>query len=255
MAEVTARGRSSRDTKRAKGKRLKSAGKETPNAAPAAGDSSEVLAAPKKRPRGRPRQGRAVARDLPRDEEILKIASEIFYRQGYEGTKLDDIANAAGIMKGSLYHYFDSKEQIYDRVLHNLVGTFSLEEELESPGSPEQHLDHIIAARIKQAATHPLETGILSRQVVRMDGAVGDWARAYRRNHLEVIRALILAGQKTGSFGPGDPNLLAAAVLSFIVGVSDWYRPDGPVPPDELVEQLTAFVMAGLRADDPKKRE
>src|SRR3546814_6062540 len=68
--------------------------------------------APPARRRGRPRQGKAMARNLPRDEEILKIAAEVLYKKGFDSARLDDIAREAGIVKGSLYHYFGSKEEI-----------------------------------------------------------------------------------------------------------------------------------------------
>ena len=60
------------------------------------------------RRRGRPRHGKAVDRNLPRDEELLKIAAEVFFRQGYDGTKLDDIAREAGIVKAPLSLVFAS---------------------------------------------------------------------------------------------------------------------------------------------------
>src|SRR5262245_22773000 len=85
-----------------------------------------------RRPRGRPRHGDPVARDLARDEEILRIAAEVIWKKGFAGAKLDDIAAAAGIVKGSLYHYFESKEEIYDRLIKNVRGTLDFEAEVKS---------------------------------------------------------------------------------------------------------------------------
>jgi AcrR family transcriptional regulator len=52
-----------------------------------------------------------------REREILDAAAEIFHRQGYADTSVQDVADAVGILKGSLYYYIDSKEDLLFRVL------------------------------------------------------------------------------------------------------------------------------------------
>ncbi len=197
--------------------------------------------------RGRPRQGKAVARDLPRDEEIIKIAAEIFYRQGFAGTTLDDIARDAGIVKGSLYHYFDSKEEIYERLMNNVVGTLDVREELSRNVPADERLLHILRARLVQTTSHPTEVGLISRQLIRMDGPVGEWARTLRRENFSVLRELIVQGQRDGCFRPGDPDILAATIMGLLTQVCDWYRPDGRVNRESLIEEMAKFVVGALR--------
>ena len=52
-------------------------------------------------------------------ERLLKVAYGAFRKYGYHGTSMADIANSAGILKGSLYHYFSSKESLLLAVLHS----------------------------------------------------------------------------------------------------------------------------------------
>lgn len=219
-----------------------------PSAKADAGDRPKrALSKAKPRRRGRPRQGKAVARDLPRDEEILKIAAEVFYKLGFEGTKLDDIAREAGIVRGSLYHYFGSKEEIYDRLVNNVVGTLDVEEEAARDGPPAERLEHILRTRLQLTVAYPTEVGLIGRQLVRMDGEVGEWARNFRRKHFAALRQLIVAGQKEGVFRAGDPDILAATTLGLLVQVCDWYRPGGRVGAEALIEEMVEFVMGGLR--------
>ena len=75
----------------------------------------------KRRGRGRPRLGKPVARHLPRDEEILRIAAVVFHRKGYEATKVEDVAREAGLVRGSIYNYFRTKEDLYRKILQERI--------------------------------------------------------------------------------------------------------------------------------------
>jgi AcrR family transcriptional regulator len=56
-------------------------------------------------------------------EHILQVATRLFLQSNYDGVSIQDITRAAGMTKGALYHHFTSKEQLFEEVAHNLVGT------------------------------------------------------------------------------------------------------------------------------------
>jgi AcrR family transcriptional regulator len=56
-------------------------------------------------------------------EHILQVAGRLFLQCNYDGVSIQDITRAAGMTKGALYHHFTSKEQLFEEVAHNLVGT------------------------------------------------------------------------------------------------------------------------------------
>jgi AcrR family transcriptional regulator len=53
-------------------------------------------------------------------EEILSKSLEVFRHRGYHNTSMNDLANAVGLLKGSFYHYFDSKETLMKEVLSSV---------------------------------------------------------------------------------------------------------------------------------------
>jgi TetR/AcrR family transcriptional repressor of nem operon len=55
-------------------------------------------------------------------EEILSKSMEVFRRKGYYHATMNDLANACGLFKGSLYHYFPSKEALMEELLNNTLG-------------------------------------------------------------------------------------------------------------------------------------
>ena len=206
------------------------------------------------RRRGRPRQGRAVARHLPRDDEILKIAAEVFFEQGYNGAKLEDIARQAGIVKGSLYHYFESKEHMYERLIAEVKSLADVEAAVKSDLPVDERLAEIVRRRVELVVRNPVEIGIISRHLVRMDGKAGEWARTYRRNFLHGLRDIIEQGQADGTFRPGDPDVLASFILGTITVITEWYRPGGRLDAEEITEEMVAFVLQGVGVRLPRRR-
>ena len=205
---------------------------------------------PTGRRRGRPRLGRAVARDLSRDEEILQIAVEVVWRKGFAGTKLSDIAEAAGIVKGSLYHYFDSKEEIYARLVNNVRALFEGEADLDTSGTAVERLEQFVRSRVDVILQHPLEIALLNRDLVRMKGTIGDWAREGPKKNFAVIRKIILQGQKDGSFRAADPDLVSSMILGVLAHVPNWYHRDHPSQPEELMREVLEYVLGGIRSRD-----
>lgn len=207
----------------------------------------------KKRGRGRPRHGQAVARNLPRDEEILQIAAEVLYEKGFAGAKLDDIANAAGIVKGSLYHYFDSKEEIYERLINHVRGKIDFDMEVHGSDPAAKRLEHLLRTRLETTAEYPLEIGLLARELIRLEGPAGDWAREDPKKYFNAIRQIILQGQKEGDFRAIDPDAIASTIVGILAHLPTWYRRDGRIAPDALVDELTDFIMAGVLQPNRRK--
>src|SRR5258708_17147940 len=58
---------------------------------------------------------------------IISAASELFTARGFTATSIDDIASSAGVAKGAVYHHFESKEQIFQRVFEQMTGALAAE--------------------------------------------------------------------------------------------------------------------------------
>jgi AcrR family transcriptional regulator len=213
-------------------------------------DGARDSGAPARRPRGRPRLGKPVARHLPRDEEILRIAAEVFYRKGYDATKVEDVARAAGLVRGSIYNYFRTKEELYGKIARQVLATFDLEEELSRDASAIERIEHVIRARVEQAVRFPVEVGLMIDQMTGIEGEVGDWARSTRDRNIAAMRQLISQGQRQGELAPGDPGILAEAVVGTLRSICRWYlrlQQGQRLEPSQVVDEVTEFVLRGLR--------
>src|SRR3954451_13240345 len=81
-----------------------------------------------------------------RREELLRIAAELFASKGFRNTTVRDIAEAAGILSGSLYHHFDSKESMVDEILRTFQDELfgSYDEILASGDDPRSKLEQAV---------------------------------------------------------------------------------------------------------------
>lgn len=184
-----------------------------------------------------------------REREILDAAAEMFHRHGYANTSVQQIANAVGLLKGSLYYYIDSKEDLLFRVLDEVHsgGNAIIEEvgALEAPPLEKlrlyirRHIEYN-ASRIVQVAVYYHDAKLLSPDrralIVRQ-----------RKDYESCLIALIEAAQAEGAIHPElSPSLLTNGVLGAMNWIYTWYRPSGPLSPQQLGELYGDLLIDGM---------
>jgi AcrR family transcriptional regulator len=186
-----------------------------------------------------------------RYEDIVHIAGELFAEKGFDGTSLNEIAEAVGVLKGSLYHYINSKEDLLFDVIR--VSHQGLQEvmELAEPfaADPAHHLAAFSYGHVFLNATpERMHRGIVflhdaknlspkKRAVVTRD----------RDNYSKYLRDIIARGQQQQEFDPElDPRLASFDVFGVITSYIRWYHPGGPITPQVLARESAAFVVASV---------
>jgi AcrR family transcriptional regulator len=151
-------------------------------------------------------------------ERILEVAETFFGERGYDGTKLQFIAQRVGIQKASLFHYFPSKEHLYRAVLLRGIGE-SEETTLrifESKASPAEKVRAAIEAYVDMVASRPERTKILLRQ------SIGDAPDVYQQvpepqRLLNLVVGFVVDGQRAQVFAPIDPVALVLGIGGMVV--------------------------------------
>jgi TetR/AcrR family transcriptional regulator, cholesterol catabolism regulator len=197
-------------------------------------------------------------------EEILRIATERFGRDGYEHTKWADIAQDVGVGPTALYHYFESKQHCLFVIMEEAVAGFRSRFDAIAAVHP----DPLDAMRAVLDDTFNLterdvlrnrvlvaEQGLLStpRHSPREEQARRD-ARA-RTGDVEIAWATLFArAMQEGVVPEGDPRLLTRAVLGLYTGIWHWYRPGGPLELSDLGAFFVDRALAMLGARQPTDR-
>lgn len=196
-------------------------------------------------------------RPADRPAEILAAALEVFAARGFQAARLEEVAKRAGVSKGALYLYFETKADLFRAVVTDAI----------SPNI--ERVKAVAAADLPLEQVVRMALPMLARQVVsdrRITGVV-KLVIAESRNHPELaaiwrdtvvepgvklMSGLIAKAQARGEVRPGDPRLFAFGLMGPMVLSMVWretFEPVGAEPVDvvALAEQHVETVLRGMR--------
>ncbi|MBM7334279.1 MAG: TetR/AcrR family transcriptional regulator [Alcanivorax sp.] len=196
----------------------------------------------------------------PRDT-ILDAAARAFMERGFKATSIDDIARRLGATKGMVYHYFDSKTDLFFEIHQR--GMDALFEAIE----PELKRDLPAAQRLHAMARRHVATLIETQHFQR---AVAEGVQMHlrlstteaqrrqltrlqnrRRRYEQVFLEVLCEGIRQGDLRAGEPRLAIKPVLGALNSVINWYHErydTGPGALDALIEEVTTVALQGLVA-------
>lgn len=194
-----------------------------------------------------------------RRREIFEAAARIFSEKGYAATSIQDVADAVGILKGSLYYYIDSKEDLLFGVIQEAheAGLANLERLHHIQGNALVKLRFAIEAHLRSNIKNLVKVGVFFHDFRSLSGDRHDYIVTERDTYDQRFRALIRQGQEEGVITPDiDPKIASLAILGMVNWVYQWYRASGPAAPEELAATFADLVLGGLAVDAgrPKTR-
>jgi TetR/AcrR family transcriptional regulator, cholesterol catabolism regulator len=202
-------------------------------------------------------------------DDLITAATRVFAEKGYSATSLRDIATAAGIQRGSVYHHVASKEELLLQGLLPALEQATVEVESvvdDALGQPApdfaQALRTAIATHLHCLYGNASLEGVkiyLAENLLASHSELTPAAKSRLRSltsrHQENFTRLLQAGISAGAFRPElDAKLEAYLVLGMCNWVSRWYRSDGPWSLDRISEAITDMVAFGLTADREEAR-
>ena len=197
-------------------------------------------------------------------DDIVSAAAKVFRTKGYHAATVRDIADEVGILKGSLYHHFDSKEDLLYLVVKEPIAQMyrTISEIAAADGSPTEKLRRAISAHLEAFDRHYPHLFVYLREresvpdapIVHVGAAAGqadpvEPLVAPRLDELEQMR-LIREGVKTGEFRQDlDIQVASYGLLGMLNWLYKWYDPQGRLSVQQVAEQFTALALAGVAAD------
>lgn len=185
--------------------------------------------------------------------EIVDAAGEVFDEKGYAAARIEDIAARVGLLKGSLYYYIDSKEDLLFAIVdgNHSRGIVVVEEGAPFQGAdPPTRLGAFIARWIGILGANPGYAAIAERDLRRLSPERQAIVMGKRGRIHRFAREIIEDGIADGSFvGDIEPGVITNSLFDMLNGASRWFHPSQPLSYDELAEQLRCFVLRGLGAD------
>jgi TetR/AcrR family transcriptional regulator, cholesterol catabolism regulator len=188
-----------------------------------------------------------------REQEVLDAATKVFFSRGYADASVQDIADELGILKGSLYHYIDSKEDLLFRLItevHNDVESI-LEEvsALEGVG-PLERLHEYFVRQGAYMTRHLAKLAIYYHDMDQLSGSRHDALAATRTVHARYVADLIKQAQVEGEVDKDlDPQLMGQFAFGTLIWMYRWYKPSGKFKADAVANGLADFITRSLGAE------
>ena len=185
-----------------------------------------------------------------RRDELLGIAAQLFAERGFKNTTVRDIADAAGILSGSLYHHFDSKESMVDEILstfqEELFGKY--DEVLRSSSDARTKIERAVRLSFEAIDQHRHEVAIFQNEADYLGSfeRFGYLAERHAQSR-EVWMTLLREGVEYGALRKDlDVELVYRFIRDTIWVAVRWYRPGGALTHDAVAEQYLTILLDGI---------
>jgi TetR/AcrR family transcriptional regulator, cholesterol catabolism regulator len=188
-----------------------------------------------------------------RRDELLSLAATMFAERGLRATTVRDIADSAGILSGSLYHHFSSKEEMVDEVLRGFLDWLfeRYRQIVETEPNPLERLKGLFMASFEAIATRHAEVVIYQDEAKRLSAQerfsyVEERNKEQRKMWVEVLNQ----GIAEGYFRPDvDVDLVYRFIRDTTWVSVRWYQPGGPLTAEQVGRQYLSIVLGGITAD------
>lgn len=198
--------------------------------------------------RGNTESGKT-ASSKKRTQDIIDAAAQIFHEQGYSDTSVHDIAEAVGILKGSLYYYIRSKEDLLFQVLSDVHDAFKgIVERTRAIDEPAiERLRYYIGQHVIFNTQNVTKMAVFYHDYRSLSEKPLAEIVERRRYYEDYLRGLIAEAQKEGSVNPDlNPKLAAFTLFGMMNWVYHWYQPTGAWTPSQIGEQVASMGIDGL---------
>lgn len=191
-----------------------------------------------------------------RPAEIISAAIDVFAEKGFAAARLDEVAKRAGIAKGTLYRYFDNKNDMFRAVVQEAVAA-NLQQTEQAASAFQGSIADFVSMLLKRAASRMGDArfGALARMVLAESRTFPDlaavWHEQLAARMLALVGNMIAEAQARGEVRPGDPKLYAFSIMGPMVSAilfNEVFSGSNSDMPnlDELAAQHTETILHGL---------
>jgi AcrR family transcriptional regulator len=184
-----------------------------------------------------------------KSQAIMDCAAALFAKEGYPSAKMQDIAKACGATKSMLYHYYPTKDDLlYAMLLEHLERVLAgIEEALATAGTPKERLRAMVEVYTQKSAQSRRRHIIAMQDVKYLPRPRQVPLIALQREVTERVAQLLR------EVNPGLPEHIYKPYTMMLLGMLNWadtwYKPSGPMKPQELCDRLSRLFLRGFLAE------
>ncbi len=194
-----------------------------------------------------------------KEEDICQKAAQLFSSKGYINTSLRDIADAVGMSKGGIFHYFSTKEEILFLILSRYMDRTlkSLKEKLATNKSPQMKIREFVHHHLAHFRDNYYESRLILRE---KENLCPEYLKMINSNEDEYMRIVINAIKEI-SDGSHEAKRKTKVAAYTLMGMCNWpyvwYKPSGAVSAEELADTISQIFLGEFlspsRAEIPRR--
>ncbi len=197
-----------------------------------------------------PAKKAAVSASPERRGELLAIAADVFAEQGYNATTVRKIADAAGMLAGSLYYHFDSKESMLEEILSTFLTELwdGYDTVLQSRLGPRETLEALVTESFREIDRHRSAVAIYQKEAKQLVAQarfqyLTDSQQRFEKTWLTTLERGVAEHVFRDDL---DIRLAYRFVRDTVWVAASWYRPGGGHSPEEIARQYLSMVLDGI---------
>lgn len=178
---------------------------------------------------------------------IAIAAARLFSTKGYIETSMEDVAAAAKLSKGGMYHYFDCKEDILYFILSDFMDFLlaGLEQEVQSIEDPSEKIKYMIGHHVEGYVAHIHSAKVLFNEAYNLSTLKLSKIKSRERQYFSIM-AGVLSGYLEHKLEKDELTVVTFTLLGMCNWIYSWYDPQGAINPEQLSQIIFENFTRGL---------
>src|SRR5580704_16419880 len=182
-------------------------------------------------------------------QEVLHSAANIFFAKGFHATSIEDVARDVGMLKGSLYYYIKSKDDLLFQLLLAGIedGDAFIARQIDPNGDPVEQLERAIRAQIDYIIQNRVQFGLFLHEFDSLSGKKQHKLISVMSRYNSRFVELVRRAQEQGKLINGEPWIIVNGVLGMCNWLYRWYDPDQVSDSEQIKSVFVRMVFEGIR--------
>jgi AcrR family transcriptional regulator len=182
-------------------------------------------------------------------EEVLQSAANIFFAKGFHATSIEDVARDVGMLKGSLYYYIKSKDDLLFQLLLAGIedGDAFIARQIDVAGDPVEQLERAIRAQIDYIIQNKVPFGLFLHEFDSLSGKRQHKLISVMSRYNSRFVDLVRRGQQQGKLIDGEPWLIVNGILGMCNWLYRWYDTDNVSGPEQIKQVFLRMILSGIQ--------
>jgi AcrR family transcriptional regulator len=189
-----------------------------------------------------------------RHRAVMEAAARVICERGYDGASIQEIAGACGLTKAGLYHHIRSKEHLLHEIMNYGMDLFEEQvlRDVMPIVDPVERLRECMARNVRLVTRGwSKEITVILHEHATLRGDARAQINARKKRYVRFLETSFAEAVRDGRIRPLNPKVAAFAFLGAVLWIYKWYRPEGAISEDQLVEELQNVFFGGMQTSLP----